>query len=53
MELPELKAGRDPAVGVAEALSEDPGFVASVHDLAADGGRAAGDLDERLRRWAG
>ena len=47
-----VRAGQDPAVAVAAALSKDPGFLASVDELAAGPERPAGNLNERLHRWA-
>ena len=48
-----VQDGTDPAAAVAEALSEDPAFVAAVDCLDAAGEQPAGDLEERLRRSAG
>ena len=48
-----VKDGTDPAAAVAEALANDPEFVAEVERLDAAGGQPAGDLEERLRRSTG
>lgn len=47
-----LREGHDPAAAVADALSRDPSFLAGVAELASSGPRSAGDLGERLARWA-
>lgn len=47
-----IRAGEDAAAAVAAALSNDPLFVASVDELAEDGPKVPGSLDDRLRRWA-
>lgn len=48
-----VKDGADPAAAVAEALSENPEFIATVECLDAAGEQPAEDLEERLRRAAG
>ena len=47
-----VKAGQDPAVAVAQSLSNDSQFLADLTDLAVAGKKPVGDLTERLRFWA-
>lgn len=47
-----LEDGADPAAAVADVLGQDPGFLADVERIDDAGELPAGDLDDRLRRWA-
>lgn len=47
-----VKDGSDPAAAVADALGNDPQFIAEVERIESSGPQPAGDLSERLRRSA-